>query len=100
MSDAIVSGEGQRITLPPNLDMTAALALKQALETALNDSAGVEIDSAEVQRVSTPGLQVLAVAVKSFAERGTVVRFATCAPAMLDAIESLALGPALGLSGE
>ncbi len=68
MSDSHCERRGARDQpCPPNLDMTAALALKQALETALTDGAGVDDRQRGGTAREQPGLQVLAAAVKSFA---------------------------------
>ena len=101
MSESAPGGEGPCIvSLPPILDMAAALELKIALAAALTGGNAVQIVAGDVQRVATPALQVLTAAATSFAERGTGFAFGACAPALTEAVSTLGLGMALGIWGE
>jgi anti-anti-sigma regulatory factor len=102
MTDLAKSGDGRRLlTLPASLDLTAASWLKQNLEKALAEGTGLDIDAGSVQRVTSPCLQVLAAAVKSFQQvGGPAMRFSAVSPAMSEIASVLALEEALSLRGE
>lgn len=88
------------LALAPILDLPAAAPLKQQLEAALGDAAGVDIDASAVQRVTTACLQVLASAAKTAAEAGgAALRIQNPSPAFMEAVAMLALAPALSLPG-
>jgi len=101
MSESAPGGEGPSIvSLPPILDMAAAVELKTTLAAALAAGNAVQIDGGAVQRAATPVLQVLAAAATSFGERGTGFAFGACAPALTEAVSTLGLGMALGIWGD
>jgi anti-anti-sigma regulatory factor len=79
------------INLAPVLDLTAADSLKQELLTALAISGEVAIDAGQVQRVSSPCLQVLAAA----AQRNA--RVTNASAAFRETAEALDLAAVLGL---
>lgn len=88
------------LALPPILDLPAAAPLKQQLESALADTAGVIIDASGVQRVTTACLQVLASAVKTVAETGGApLHFQNPSPPFIEVVTMLSLAPALNLPG-
>lgn len=88
------------VVIPAILDAVAAAALLQTLNEALGAAEGVHIDAGDVQRVTTPGLQVLAAAARSFSEKGLAFGYANPAPPLAEAAETLGLSRALGLEGE
>lgn len=101
MSDGMTDGAGQRVVeLPAVLDMVGAAELKQDLDMALAAGRAVRIEADDVQRVTTPGLQVLAAAARSFVEGGLAFSLGVCAPPLVQGAELLGLGPVLGLHGE
>ena len=100
MSEGTAGETEERIALPAILDVAAATTLKDVLTAALAGGSSVLIEAADVQRASTPALQVLVAAASSFAQNGKTLRFGDCAPALHDAIDTLALGPALGFHGD
>ncbi len=53
-----------QVTLSPVMDLTAADVLKQELLAAFGRGETIEINAAEVSRVSSPCLQVLVAAVR------------------------------------
>ena len=87
------------VILPAILDAGAAAALLQTLSEALGADEGVRIDAGDLQRVTTPGLQVLAAAAQSFSEKRLPFGYTNPASPLTDAAETLGLGPALGLEG-
>ena len=101
MSESAPGGEGPRIvSLPPILDMAAAVELRTTLAAALAAGCAVQIEAGDVQRASTPALQVLTAAATSFGDQGTGFALGACAPALTEAVSSLGLGMALGIWGE
>jgi anti-anti-sigma regulatory factor len=73
LAEPIVVANGKkdsRVTLGPVLDIRAAAGLREGLQKALKRGKPVIIDAAQVDRLSTPCIQVLLAAGKS-AEGGT-----------------------------
>jgi len=56
--------------LPPVLDLAGAELLHQQLRTACAHESGIALNGAEVERVSTARLQILAAAARSMHDRG------------------------------
>lgn len=84
------------LNLPPIFDMVATIDLKPALEAAMTQGS-IEVAAADVQRVTTPGLQLLAAAAKACAQRGLSFSIANCSSPLREAAEALDLASALGL---
>ena len=99
MTEAEPNAGPRVVALPAILDVSAAAALLQTLNDILGTGEGVSIEAGEVQRVTTPGLQVLAAAAKSFSEKGLPFGYGNRASPLTDAAQTLGLGPALGLDG-
>jgi anti-anti-sigma regulatory factor len=96
----VIETDGVRVvSLPPVLDMVAAAELKVALESAM-DEGGVRIEAADVQRVSTPALQVLAAAARSYAQRGLPFAFGGCARPLSEGAVLLGIADVLGIDGD
>lgn len=76
-------------TLPPELTIAGADALKAALLTALVTGEPVELDGRAVQEVDAAGLQVLCAARRSAAARGVLLAFQKDgrSPALVQAVE-------------
>ena len=56
----VTHGDGEvRVALAPVIDLIAAENLKDALLDATSGSAGVVIEGNTVERIDTPGLQIL-----------------------------------------
>jgi len=88
------------LTLPAVLDLTSAASLKAELLAALARGDGLEIDGSEVQRITTPCLQVLASAARAFAQAGgPPLKFSKKSPALLEVASVLALGSPIGDHG-
>ena len=100
MTEATTNTSPRAIAIPAILDAGAAAALLQTLNEALGAAEGVSIQAGAVQRVTTPGLQVLAAAAKSFSEKGVAFAYADPAQPLTDAAETLGLSRALGLVGD
>jgi anti-anti-sigma regulatory factor len=76
-------------TLPPELTIAGADALKAALLDALARGEPVELDGRAVQEVDAAGLQVLCAARRSAAARGVPLAFQRDgrSPALVQAVE-------------
>jgi chemotaxis protein CheX len=81
------------LKLPAILDLTQAQALRSDLIAALVGGNEVAIDASDVQRVSSPCLQVLAAAAKG----GAALRFDAMSDVFAGAVSCLALNGVLGL---
>ncbi len=81
------------VTLAPVMDLTAADALRTELLAAFDRGEPVTIEAGQVQRVSSPCLQVLVAAVR----RGATI--AHPSTALGEVAGALDLGAALGIEG-
>ena len=88
---------GAPLQLGSSLDLTAAEPLHRELRDRLAQHGTLTIDASEVERVSTPCLQVLAAAVASARALGGSVRFEAPSAVMSNAVRDLDLGRALGM---
>ena len=82
------------LLLPPIVDLAYASQLKAVLVEALDLGKGLVVDAGEVQRISTPCLQVLAAAAKSFAlagEASLALVISEASEAFSDAVTTLAI---------
>lgn len=88
------------ITLPAILDLTEAAALKSGILAALPLGGGLEVDASQVQRVTSPCLQILASAARDFARAGgPPLRLINMSPAFSGAVIALALSPVFHETG-
>jgi chemotaxis protein CheX len=87
-----VSADHPSIALPPVLDQRVLEVLSPALERALAQG-GVALDSSAVERVTTPGLQVLIAAGNAAAKAAKPFTLAAPSPALTAAIATLGLEP-------
>lgn len=88
------------VTLPPILDLTVVASLKLDLLAALGLAEGLEVDASNVQRVTTPCLQLMVSAARSFAEAGGPSLKVTGATLCFDeSATALGLAAELGLEG-
>jgi len=89
------------LVLPPNFDLTAAAALKADLQCTLAQGEGLEVDASQVQRVTSPSLQILAAGARAFAQAGgPAMRISSASEAFSQTVSSLALTSALGIEGK
>jgi len=83
--------------LPAILDLTEVVALRNTLQAALSRGEGLEIDASQVARVTSPCLQVLAAAVRGFAQAGgPSLRLTNPSPAFSETARVLDLDSVLG----
>jgi len=99
--DGVASGQGVPcVVLPASVDLTAAADLKSQLEHAFAEGMGLQVDAGAVQRITSPCLQVLAAAAKSFAEAGGAeMRIAPASTAFRETVCTLGLQEILGTEG-
>src|ERR1700749_352240 len=87
------------LVLPAVVDLTTAPELKLNLQQALILAEGLEIDAGNVQRITSPCLQMLVSAARGFAEAGgPALRFSKTSEAFLETVATLSLGPTLGMT--
>ena len=98
VAEPVVVANGKkdsRVTLGPVLDIRAAAPLRDGLQTALKRGKPVVLDAAQVDRLSTPCIQVLLAAGKS-AEAGSCrIQLAQVSDAFVAAFSDLGLFAAL-----
>jgi chemotaxis protein CheX len=80
-----------RITLGPVLDIRAAVALREGLQKALKRGKPVIVDAAQVDRLSTPCIQVLLAAGKTAEGSGCRIVLAQASDAFVAAFSDLGL---------
>ncbi len=86
------------LILPSISDLTYAADLKGHLQAAVAMGEGLEVDAGEVQRISTPCVQVLVAGARAFAEAGGPgLHFSRVSTAFSDTVTGLALCKVLGL---
>lgn len=90
---AIPRADGPSFQLPPSLDLGMAETLLQTVRQVLQD--GGCIDGAQVERVSTPCLQVLAAGAAAARQAGLAFRILAPSPVLLAAIADLDLVAAI-----
>ena len=77
------------LPLPARLDAAATADLRQAL--LVRRGQPLELQAGDVERVSTPAVQVLLAAARTWAADGQAFRLADAAPALQDAARCLGL---------
>lgn len=85
------------MALGADLGIETANELKSRLQPLLAEPGAVVLDGAEVRRVHTASLQVLAAFVREREAAGHATELSDCAPALKEAAQILGLSPALGL---
>ncbi len=85
------------LRLGPLLDLTAADALHRQLQERVEHGGALNIDGADVERVSTPCLQLLVAAALSARAHGMPFGIVTPSTVLGSAIADLGLGHALGM---
>jgi anti-anti-sigma regulatory factor len=101
MTDLAATVDGTpQLVLPPVLDLTLVADIKRQLEEALARGAGIDIDASQVQRVTTPCLQLFAAAMKSFVQAGgPAMHFASLSSEFRETVTALGLETVLGIKG-
>lgn len=88
------TGNGGTIVLPAVADLPQAQGLKTQLEQT---GGAATIDASQVQRVSSPFLQVLLAGAAAAAKNGAAMVIAEPSPEFLETVSVLGLKTALGL---
>ena len=92
----VASGKKEsRITLGPVLDIRAAGPLRDGLQKALKRGKPIVLDAAQVDRLSTPCIQVLLAAGKTAEAGGGRIQLAQASDAFVAAFSDLGLFAAL-----
>ncbi|MBL4639242.1 MAG: STAS domain-containing protein [Kordiimonadaceae bacterium] len=81
----------QKYGLPPELDLLAAEALKEKLVDYLHQEVGLVVDGSEVERISTPCIEVLFAAGTAFKEAEQPFQIINSSQYLNDALEALGL---------
>lgn len=96
----IEAGTARVFELPPVLDLPAAHDLSMQLQEALAAPGRLIVDASNVQRFTTPCLQVLASAALPDSTGARIVTLRNLPDAMSDAVSMLGLSMALAVEGE
>jgi anti-anti-sigma regulatory factor len=100
MSLELTSQGAAQVRLPRVADLTYAANLKALILEALDKGQDLEIDASEVHSITSPCLQILVAAAKSFREvPGISLGFSQPSAAFSLAATTLAIGDVLGLQG-
>ncbi|MEO5337029.1 MAG: STAS domain-containing protein [Magnetospirillum sp. WYHS-4] len=89
------SGTGCRIDLLPVMDLRAAGPFKGILEQAIGRGVEVTIAAADVERLSTPCIQVLLAATAAMEKGGIAFRIVGPTDAFISAFDDLGLFPVI-----
>jgi anti-anti-sigma regulatory factor len=100
--DFVLTEDGvPQLTLPPVADLTCTGTLQAVLVEAQRLGTGIDIDAGDVQRITTPCLQLLVAAAKSFETTGgPPLVFSKMSEAFSDAATTLAIDCVLRVKGE
>ncbi|WP_346891986.1 STAS domain-containing protein [uncultured Roseibium sp.] len=77
--------------LPEVLDIGVAPSLKEGLIEVGSETDQITVDGSKVERVSTPGVQVLAAAARDFAAEGRSFQLRDASQSLVFAFEDLGL---------
>ena len=81
----------REVKLPRELDLLAAESLKETLLAELDEGDGLLLDASDVERVSTPCVEVLVSAYKTCADSGQSFHISNSSQVLVDAFEALGL---------
>ncbi len=79
------------VKLPSEMDLLSAEGLRDTLLNVLNEDKGLLIDASDVERVSTPCIEVLVAAQKSCAEAGYDFKISNSSQILVEAFSALGL---------
>lgn len=100
MTEMSTVEDGRVLVLPALLDLTHAAGLKTTLEEAVRSGGDLAVDASAVQRVTTPCLQVLASAMRSYAQLGGgALHFREVSPEFADTVRTLGLATMFNIPG-
>jgi anti-anti-sigma regulatory factor len=100
MSFSVSEAGAAMFELPPVLDLPAAHDLSIRLQEVIAVSNHLVLDAANVQRFTTPCLQVLAAAALPDASGNRAISIRNLPDAMSEAVAVLGLSTALAIEGE
>lgn len=90
-----------RMALPPILDLSGAVMLKQECQAALAKGTSLVMDASAVSKVTTPSLQVLvATSVALNQMGGATLTFTGASQSFRDSVTGLGLGDALHIEDQ
>lgn len=92
------NGNKPAMVLPKVLDISSAGVLKNSLLSVITDGATVELDAEQVQRVTTPCLQVFAAAAKHSEHSGGELHFINVPDEFRNAVKAVGLSEILGIT--
>lgn len=98
MADLETEDNKPALVLPKVLDISTAGMLKASLLGVIGDGGTVELDAEQVQRVTTPCLQVFVAASKSLRQNGGELVFLNVPDEFRDTARILGLEEILGLT--
>jgi len=87
----IVSGAPETIILPIVFEGDVAVGVRDELAPALARGAAVRLDASRVAQISTPAVQLLLSAARSFDAAGVALTYADPSDALIDAFSDLGL---------
>lgn len=94
----MIESEDHAAALPGTLDLSSTASLHEVLR-ARTVAGELRLDAQAVERVSTPGLQLLAAAAASACTKGIAFRLQHAPPVLRDAIVDLGLTAAIPVEG-
>jgi anti-anti-sigma regulatory factor len=83
--------ESSAIALPAMMDINACAVLHSTILEHSTTTGTLELDGSGVERVSTPGVQLLLCAAKSIHEQGKAIRLHAASQPLSQAIDDLGL---------
>lgn len=94
------AGWGSPLPLPASLDITLADRLHHSLLERIATERPLSVDGSEVERVSTPCVQLLVAAAASARAHGLPFRISGASQVLTEAVRDLGLTRALGLEDD
>ena len=91
------AADGQVLTLPASLDLTWADALHRELQERIGHDVALLIDGRDVDRVSTPCVQLLVAGALGARAHNLAFHITAASAVLAGAISDLGLGPVLGM---
>jgi len=80
-----------RITLPTIMDIGVCANLQTAMMEQASIGGMLDVDASGIERISTPGVQLLLCAIRNVASDSAHVTLASASPVLLQAVEDLGL---------
>ncbi|MGH1481284.1 MAG: STAS domain-containing protein [Geminicoccales bacterium] len=83
------------VTLPPILDISHAEALRDCLLDTIAPDMVLTLDSAQVEQMTTPGIQMMLAVVECASRKGMAFKLANPSEPLIDAFKDSGLFPQL-----